>query len=58
MNFTGKNGYEVSFVENILFSSKDISPIKEILERTNTPGEIIVNMNLNTGKPYFRENID
>lgn len=33
MKFIAKNGYEVSFLEELSTTSKDISPIKEILER-------------------------
>ena len=33
MKFIAKNGYEVSFLEELSFTSKDVSPIKEILER-------------------------
>ena len=33
MKFIAKNGYEVSFLEEFSFTNKDVSPIKEILER-------------------------
>ena len=33
MKFTGKNNYEVSFEEELSTVSKDVSPIKEIIER-------------------------
>lgn len=33
MKFIAKNGYEVSFLKDLATSSKDVSPIKEILDR-------------------------